>query len=48
MEEKAPVLVIRKGYRRSANSAENCGIVCRKVKAEKYRKQLRGELSYDI
>ena len=48
MEEKAPVVAIREGYYRSANSTRNCGIMCRKVKAEKYRKQLRGELSYYI
>ena len=48
MEEKAPVLAIRKGYRHSADSVGNHGIVYRKVKAEKYRKRLRGELSYYI
>ena len=44
--EKAPFLATRQVYRRSANSAGNCGIVYRKVKAEKYRKRLRGELNY--
>ena len=46
MEEKASVLAIRKGYRHSTDSAGNHGIVYRKFKAEKYRKWLRGELSY--
>ena len=44
--EKALILATRQGYRRSANSARNCGDMCRKVKACGTRKRPKGELNH--
>ena len=44
--EKALFLATRKGHRRSANSAGNCGDMYRKVKARSTRKRPKGELNH--
>ena len=44
--EKAPFLATRQGYRRSANSAGNCGDMYRKVKENSTRKRPKGELNH--
>ena len=44
--EKAPFLATRQVYRRSANSAGNCGDMYRKVKVRGTRKRPKGELNH--